>query len=399
MSDTTGDVTKVRFLRPQLPTLEEVGVYYDLAEQARFYSNGGPCEQMLRRRLSAYLGGPKCVPVDNATAGIISALRAVTDLRGTSARPLVVTPSYTFAATAGAAVVLGFRPLFVDVDPVGWQMDPDALEQALTERSTNIAAVLATHTFGVPPRAEVRDRWVELCERYRVPLVVDAAAGFGSEDVAGTLTGSGAGTHVFSFHATKPFGIGEGGVIVSSDEDVLRYCDAFRQFGFADGKVAVVAGINAKMDELHAAMALAVLDRYKHVLSVRRRIAERYQAELEPIGFGFQQGSAGGTWQAGYAQAPTPDVRSALLAAGRRYGVEIKAYYDVPLHRQPAYANCARHSDLAVTDGLAVRAIALPMANDLTDAEIDRVVEVARRVVAKAQIGTVGRVGLCSQSG
>ena len=380
---TATELAKVPFLRPQLPTLRDVARYYDMAEQARFYSNGGPCEQLLRRRLSDYLGGVNCVPVSNATLGIMAALRATTELRGTADRPLVVTPSYTFAATAGAAVVLGFRPLFVDVDPHAWQMDCDALEQVLIERSGEIAAVLATHTFGTPPPPATTERWEELCRRYGVPLVVDCAAAFGAVDADGARTGSRDTTHVFSFHATKPFGIGEGGVLTTGDADVYRYCDAFRQFGFSGGRVATLAGINTKLDELHSAVALTVFDRYDEVLRIRRGIAARYRRELEPYGFHFQVGSAMGTWQGGYSHAPDAATRAAVLAAAPAAGIEIKSYYEVPLHRQPAYDTDPTHGALPVTERLASSAVSFPMSNDLTDDECTRVVDLVTSVVGR----------------
>lgn len=369
-------MSTVPFLRPQLPPLADVAPYFRLAEQARFYSNGGPCERLLRERLSEHLDGAIAVPVNNATNGIMVALLGGTHRAGTRDRPLVLTPSYTFAATAGAVDALGHRPLFVDVDPDGWQLDPDALEAALAEHAGEVAAVLVTHTFGVPPTAGLADRWRAACAAHGVPLVVDCAAAFGAVDADGARTGSGPDTHVFSFHATKPFGIGEGGLITTRDAELAADYDGIRQFGFAHGRVVSLPGLNAKLDELHAAVALAVLDGFPAVLKARRDVAEHYRTHLEPAGFRFQTGSAGGTWQAGYVQAPDPAARDAVLAAGREHGVGVTAYYERPLHRHPAFAGALRHGDLAVTDRLAAGALALPMANDLTEAEQARVVEV-----------------------
>jgi dTDP-4-amino-4,6-dideoxygalactose transaminase len=369
---------KVPFLRPQLPPLADVAPYFRLSEEARFYSNGGPCERLLRERLSEYLGGAAAVPVNNATNGIMVALLGSTHRAGTRDRPLVVTPSYTFAATAGAVDALGHRPLFVDVDPDGWQLDPDALEATLAEHAADVAAVLVTHTFGVPPAAGLQDRWRAACAAHGVPLVVDAAAGFGAVDADGARTGSGADTHVFSFHATKPFGCGEGGAVTTRDAELAAAYDGIRQFGFAQGRVVSLPGINAKLDELHAAVALTVLDGFPSVLKARRDVAEHYRTHLEPLGFRFQTGSAGGTWQAGYVQAPDAATREAVLLAGREHGVGITAYYERPLHRHPAFAGALVHGDLAVTERLAAGALALPMANDLSEAEQARVVEVVR---------------------
>lgn len=366
----------VPFLRPQLPPLEQVQRYYRSAEEARFFSNGGPCEQLLRERLSAHLDGATCIPVNNATNGIMVALLGAAHRAGTRGRPLVVTPSYTFAATAGAVEALGHRPLFVDVDQDGWQIDPAALESALAEHGTDVAAVLVTHTFGVPPAPGLQERWAAACAAHGVPMVVDAAAAFGAVDAAGVRTGTGGDTHVFSFHATKPFGIGEGGLLTTRDPELATAYDGIRQFGFAHGRLATLPGLNAKLDELHAAVALAVLDGFDEVLSTRRAVAEHYRLHLEPAGFRFQAGSRGGTWQAGYLQAPDAAVRDAVLAAGREQGVGVTAYYERPLHRHPAFAQALVHGDLAVSDRLASCALALPMANDLTEDERARVVDV-----------------------
>ena len=380
-------MSAVPFLRPQLPSLADIAPYYRLAEEARFYSNGGPCERLLRTRLSDYLGGVGCVPVTNATNGIMIALRAVLDAAGTGDRRFVVMPSYTFVATAGAVRLLGYSPLFIDVEPDGWQMDGDALDDVLAQRSDEIAAVLGTHTFGLPPTAAVQRRWQELCRSHGVPLVIDAAAGFGAVDDTGTRTGRSPVPHVYSFHATKSFAIGEGGLVTTLDEDLLERIEALHHFGFSSGRIATYAGGNAKMDELHAASALAVLDRYDEVLRCRRAVVAFYREQLEPHGFAFQKGASGGTWQAGYLVSPDAATTAAVLAAGKQGSVGIAAYYDRPVHRHPAYADAPVHGSLATTDDLAARALALPMANDLSQPELERVVSVvigaARGVAAQ----------------
>jgi dTDP-4-amino-4,6-dideoxygalactose transaminase len=369
-------VNPIPFLRPQLPSLEAIGAYYRLAEEARFYSNGGPCERLLRERLSDHLGGVGCVPVHNATSGITIAVRAVTDAAGTGDRRFVVMPSYTFVATAGAVRMMGYEPLFIDVEPAAWQLDGEVLADVLTQRGAEVAAVLGTHTFGLPPAAKVQQGWQEVCAEHGVPLVIDAAAGFGAVDDTGTLTGRDQVPHVFSFHATKTFGIGEGGLVTTLDADLLERIDALHSFGFVQGRLATYAGVNAKMDELHAASALAVLDGFEEILRRRREIAAYYREHLEPHGFAFQAGAAGGTWQAGYLVAPDAATRAAVLTGAAAASVGVTAYYDRPVHRHPAYADAPVHGVMTVTDDLASRALALPMANDLSEAERQRVVEV-----------------------
>jgi len=145
----------IRFQAPQLPPSRDVQSYFALAEEARWYSNGGPCHALLVERLERYLGpGVSCVPVANATLGLMVALRAMAG--SAPRRREVLMPSFTFAATVDAVLWAGLQPVFVDVEPHGWHLDPVALEAALRVRSSTVGAVFAASTFGTPPLASAR---------------------------------------------------------------------------------------------------------------------------------------------------------------------------------------------------------------------------------------------------
>lgn len=373
----------VRFLEPELPPLTEVAAYYRMAEEAGWYSNDGPCAQLLSQRLSERLGGPEVIPVANCTLGLIVALRAACG-EPTGTRSKILLPSFTFTATAASAVWAGFEPVFVDVLPESWQLDPVALATALAEHDGAVAGVLATSTFGTAPPTRVREGWRELTEMAGVPLLVDAAAGYGSVDGDGRPVGGLGETEIFSFHATKPFAVGEGGAIVTPDRDLAERMRRLINFGMEPGRVASQeVGVNAKCSELHAATALAMLDRYDDALARRRASVERAQAAIGSSALRWQAGSEGSTWQVLQALAPSAEARDAILAAAREAGVQARSYFDPPLHRQPAYARWAPQHALPVTDDLASRAVSLPMANDLGDD-------------AAARIGGAVRAGLAS---
>ena len=207
--------------RPVPPAPDAIMRYYRLSQEAGFYSNGGPCSQLLTTRLSQYLGGAThCVTVGNCTLGLMAALRAVCGTpRGRSARS-ARRLSYTFTATACAIEWAGFEPVFVDIERRGWHIDPASLEAALERFGEQVAGVLACATFGTAPVAEQRARWRELCDAQGVPLLIDSAPGFGSRDENGKPLGGVGDTEIFSFHATKPFSIGEGGVVTTADPEV-----------------------------------------------------------------------------------------------------------------------------------------------------------------------------------
>ncbi len=371
-------VETVRFMQPEVPSLTEIARYYALAEDAGFYSNGGPCARLLSRRLAAELGADVAVvPVANCTLGLMAALRALCG-EPTARRSLIAVPSYTFTATACAIVWSGFEPLFVDVEPGSWQMDADALRTVLEAAEGRVAGVMGCSTFGTAPPDETRVGWRAAAAAAGVPLLLDSAGGFGAVTPGGARVGALGETEIFSFHATKPFAVGEGGAVVTPDPQVAARVERLINFGMeAGGRSSDVAGINAKMSELHAATALAMLDRYPASLARRRATAARLRAALERRGrVAFQAGAEGGTWQVCQALAASGAEREAILAAATAAGVQARAYFDPPVHRQPAFARWAPREGLAVTDDVAARSLSLPMANELTDEQIERIAAV-----------------------
>ena len=359
--------------RPELPPPAAIMEYYQLACDASFYSNGGPCATLLSQRLGAYLGGEVfCIPVSNCTAGLMVALRAACGSAGDERR-IVLCPSYTFTATGGAIAWAGFDPVFVDVEADGWHMSPAALAAALERHGDAVAGVLACATFGTAPSREQRAAWRAECERHGVPLLIDSAPGFGASDEDGRPIGGLGDTEIFSFHATKPFAIGEGGLIVTADADLAARAVRFTNFGLARGsRASSEIGLNAKMSELHAATALAMLDRIDDVVARRRGNAERLRAAARGLPLTFQRGSERSTWQLFHLLAPDAAVRQRCLELAPTWGIEIRTMHDPPLHRQPAYARC-EHDGLPVTEALAERALALPMANALSGDAYDRI--------------------------
>ena len=134
--------------------------------------NRGPCHELLVERLERYLGsGVSCIPVANATLGLMVTLRAMTGFA--PPRREVLMPAFTFAATVDAVLWAGLEPVFVDVEPESWHLDPDALEAGLRARTGKVAAVLAASTFGTPPAVAHREAWQTAAARAGVPLLVD----------------------------------------------------------------------------------------------------------------------------------------------------------------------------------------------------------------------------------
>jgi dTDP-4-amino-4,6-dideoxygalactose transaminase len=353
----------VRFLTPSLPPQEAIDRYFERSREAAWFSNFGPCHELLVERLEAYLGGGvSCVPVANCTLGLMIALRATAGLPEPGRREVIL-PSFTFAAAIEAVLWAGFEPVFADVEQESWHLAPEAVSGALRSRGNRVAAVLACSTFGTPPSDELRSAWESACAGAGVALVVDSAPGFGAVGEDGRPLAGQGDAEVFSFHATKPFAIGEGGLVVTPDPALAGKLRELANFGFDEGLVRDLPGLNAKLSEWHAAVALAVLDGFGDVLARRRTHAAELRDLIEPLGYELQAGCEHGPWQFVPALAPSRAARDEALATARAAGIELRSYFDPPLNEMPAFRDVPRADPLETTASLAARAISLPMAN------------------------------------
>ena len=351
----------LRFQRPTFPSGAAIEHYFERSRAARWYANGGPCWELLRDRLSERVGA-YCVPVANGTVGLMAAVAAVRAEPGDA-----LLPSFTFPATAQSATWAGLRPRLLDVDSAHWHLDPGQLEAELG----SAALVLAVSAFGTPPPPGVRERWEHACRAAGVPLIVDSAAGFGAIAADGVPIGAQGDVEVVSFHATKPFAIGEGGAVFTRDAAVRERVELAINFGLDRRRtVQLPLATNGKMSELHAATALAVLDDFDGLLAARREAARRIRALA--AGVSWQQECERSTWQFVPAALRDRETRDAL-AATTRDTLETRVYYQ-PLHQLDALrAWPVAAGGLDRTEQLADRILCLPMASDLTDAEIDLV--------------------------
>jgi dTDP-4-amino-4,6-dideoxygalactose transaminase len=370
---------RIRFQAPTMPSLREVEPFFADAERARWFSNGGPCVTRLERECADYLGlEHPGVAVNNATSGLMVALRACFG-EPEGPRRLVAVPSFTFVATVNAIVWAGFEPVFVDIDPEDWHVSESSLAE-LDRLRGSLAGILQCSTFGAAPSAARRAQLSATADALGVPVVVDSAAGFGSVDEKGRLLGDLGDAEVFSFHATKPFAIGEGGLVTSRSADVLDAVARLTNFGFDPARqVPGPVGINAKMPELSAAMGLAVLRRFDDTLARRRGAAAWLRDELTGYEVGFQEGAAGSAHQFVPVALPAPEARERLLAAADDAGIEVRVYFDPPMHRLAPFADHGRAGSLAVTEDLSGRIVGLPMANDLPVRFLERIRDLVRR--------------------
>src|SRR5947209_2155589 len=226
-------------VRPHPAPALAIEPYLGQIDANAWYSNHGPLATALQSRLAGHWGvaGTEVALVANATAGLTLALQA----SGAPPGSTCLLPSWTFVASAGAVTAAGLQPHFVDVCAGTWAPDPSELR--LLARRHHPGAILLVAPFGAPIELAAWDR---LHAETGIPVVVDAAAAFDTMRHGGPMP-PGACPVVVSLHATKVFGIGEGGAVIARDPDLMRRIRALSQFGFAGSRAAQLPGVNAKI--------------------------------------------------------------------------------------------------------------------------------------------------------
>jgi dTDP-4-amino-4,6-dideoxygalactose transaminase len=364
------------FFRPAKPPLERV------VERLRpSYEKGALTNSALRQefeeRAAAKLGVDHVVAVSSCTAGLMLVMQAL-------AKPgsEVAMPSFTFSATGHAAVWAGAVPRFTECDTETCQID--VLDAA--KRLEKASLLVGTHVFGSPCAAEE----VEAAGRAAgIPVMFDAAHGFGGSRRGKPMGGFGS-AEVFSLSPTKVLVAGEGGVVSTNDPDLAARVRMGVDYGNPGDYDTQFAGLNARMSELHAAVALCSLDELDDHLVVRRDLADRYRAGLANVpGITVQavDGEDVSTYKDLTVIVDEEDFgvdRDTLAQALKSEGIDTRPYFWPPVHRQHAYAHLDT-GDLPATDWVSRRVVSLPLWRDIPAGAVETVVEVVASIHAHAE--------------
>ena len=350
-------------LRPKLPSASELLPYLEEIDQRRWYSNSGPLVTRLEEQLSRRLGfsGSGVVTVANCTLGLTVALMA----RRVRGRSLCLMPSWTFAATPHAARAAGLTPWFHDVDRRTWALNPDEVIDSLKRMPHPVSSLVVVSPFGAPIDIKA---WEEFENRTGIAVIVDAAAGFDTAQPSRI-------PFVVSLHATKILGAGEGGFIASTDSLFLERVKACCNFGFQGSRNAMVAALNAKMSEYHAAVGLASLTGWKQTRRQHAHLAEWYQEAVRRLDHVSLQPHYGHGWVSATTSIILPQrARDRVSGRLQKYGVETRLWWGEGCHRQPAFMDCPR-GPLPVTEELGARVLGLPHFPDMQKHDVEFVVE------------------------
>lgn len=261
---------KILVAQPLLPPLEEFIPYLEKIWESKWLTNNGQFHQQLEKELADYLGVKHVCLFSNGTLALITALQA---LRITGE---VITTPFSFVATTHSIWWNNSKPVFVDIEPDTYNLDPKKIEAAITPQTT---AIMPVHVYGNPCNLEAIE---EIAKNYNLKVIYDAAHAFGVTVNDNSILNFGD-LSILSFHATKVFNTFEGGAIICHDAQMKQHIDDLKNFGFRGETTVVAPGINAKMNEVQAAFGLLQLQYVDAGIAKRKEITETYRKELKEV--------------------------------------------------------------------------------------------------------------------
>lgn len=261
---------KIYVTQPYLPPLEEFTNYLEEIWENKWITNNGPFHKSLEKELADYLGVKYISLFANGTLALLTALQT---LRITGE---VITTPYSFVATTNSLWWNNLSPVFVDIEPIYCNLDPDKIESAITPKTS---AILPVHVYGNPCDVE---KIQKIADTYGLKVIYDAAHAFGVKYKNQSILNYGD-LSILSFHATKVYNTFEGGAIISHDKKTKERIDYLKNFGFANETTVMAPGINSKMNEIQAAFGLLQLKYIDESINKRKLISDTYIKGLNGI--------------------------------------------------------------------------------------------------------------------
>jgi dTDP-4-amino-4,6-dideoxygalactose transaminase len=330
----------------------------------------GPNVTAFEQEAAAYLGVEHAVTCASGTDALHLGLLAA----GVEPGDEVITSAFTFIATAEAIRYTGAKPVFVDVDPRTFNVDPAAVERAISPKTR---AVVPVYLFGMPADME---RLMPLCESRDITVVEDCAQSFGAH-VGGRQTGSFGACGAFSFFPSKNLGAyGDGGMITTRYQALAAKLRVLRNHGSQTRYRHNVIGYNSRLDEIQAVVLRVKLKRIDHFNEQRRRVARTYCELLKDVELQLPCEISG--FHHVYHQYTVLSPRRNRIAEKLKAAdIASAIYYPIPLHRQAAFAGEFRALQLPVTERIATECLSLPMYPELNEDAIRRIAGVIKEAL------------------
>jgi dTDP-4-amino-4,6-dideoxygalactose transaminase len=346
----------INVTKTYLPSLEEYTRYLEKIWESNQLTNYGQLYQELELKLLDYLGVRHICFVANGTIALQIAIKAL-DLHGD-----ILTTPFSYVASTSSIIWEGCRPVFVDIHPETLTLDPDLIEAAITPRTTSI---LATHVYGYPCAVE---RIQEIAQNHNLKVIYDAAHAFGVRYKGTSLLNYGD-ISTLSFHATKLFHTGEGGALVTNDDDLARRIEYMANFGHKGREEFWGLGINGKNSELHAAMGLCILPKVQDLIAGRKVICDLYDVQLKGTNLTRPKCPPDTDYNSHYYPVLFESQESLLKAMKALNDKSIfpRRYFYPSLNTLPYVANAR----MEISEDVSARILCLPLSNYLSPGEVN----------------------------
>lgn len=335
----------INVTKPFLPPLEIYQKYIAEIFERNVLTNNGPLVQQLEKELREFLGVKHLFFVNNGTIALQIAIKAL-DLKGE-----VITTPFSYVATTNCIIWEGCKPVFADINKTDFNINPEKIEALITK---DTCAIMATHVYGNPCDVEKLEA---ICKKHNLKLIYDGAHAFGAE-YKGKQVLSYGDVATCSFHATKLFHTGEGGAIITNDDELAERIMLYRQFGHI-GDDYFSIGVNGKSSDIHAAMGLANLPYVKEIIQKRKLLSEHYDAELEDVAVTMPVAIPGTIRN--YAYYPVVFESEQVLLNVKQHladcSINTRRYFFPSLNKLPYFTGEA----CPVSENISLRVLALPI--------------------------------------
>lgn len=353
-------MSRINVTQTFLPPFEEYEKTLRRAWEKKWITNNGELVQELEQKLKEYLGVKHLFFTNNGTVVLQMAIKAL-GIKGD-----IITTPFSYVATTNAILWENCNPVFADIDPDTFNIDPKKIEEAIT---ADTKAILATHVYGIPCDIEaIRD----IAGRHGLKVIYDGAHAFGSVYNGKALLSYGD-ISTCSFHATKVFHTVEGGCIITGDDAIAEKLRLYRSFGHI-GDTYYDIGINAKSSEFHAAMGLTVLQHLPELIGNRKKAAEYYEAHIRSSSVRRPSLPGGLTYNYAYYPLVFSSHEEMMRMKMHLEENEIftRRYFYPSLNQLPFLSG---HPPMPVSDDIASRVLCIPMYGELDLSTVKRIVD------------------------
>lgn len=361
----------INVTKAELPPLKQYSAYIKKIWKSAWLTNNGTFHQKLEESLAKYLKVDNISLVTNGTLAIQLALK-VLGVKGE-----VITTPFTFAATTTSLIWENCTPIFADIDPETYNIDPKSIEKEITDKTT---AILAVHVYGNPCDVVAIEK---IAKKHNLIVIYDAAHAFGVEYEGKSILNYGDAS-TLSFHATKVFNTIEGGAIVMRKVRNKKIADLLKNFGIVNEERVILAGINAKMNEFQAAMGLCNLPTIETKIKLRQKIYEKYNKLLSANKINFQKIVAS---KYNYSYMPVlvenMEIRDMIYDRMFQKGYKLRKYFypltcDMDLITRE---NLTKVNDCPIAKDISNRVLCLPLYSTLNLSEVEKIADLIKKFI------------------